>query len=207
MAGTGNTTFIFCAAKRSFSERIFNWSGHIWKKPLRAVYPATGARSKTFRGIDPNPFIDKDGQAYLYWSSRKIFAAKLKENMLELASEPQEVEGLPDKGLKKGFLFERNGIYYLTIRMCRIKQNASKYAMGSGPMGPFKVAGVIMDESPALLDQPAIGHSLKGSGIYFITITIYRQHLNKKVRKDRQHVFNADGTIKKVVPTLRGGWV
>ena len=43
---------------------------------------------KSVRGIDPNPFIDKDGQAYLYWSARNIYVAKLKENMLELASEP-----------------------------------------------------------------------------------------------------------------------
>lgn len=35
-------------------------------------------------GIDPNPFIDKDGQAYLYWGSgENLLMAKLKENMLE----------------------------------------------------------------------------------------------------------------------------
>jgi Beta-xylosidase len=39
-------------------------------------------------GIDPCPFIDKDGQAYIYYSLNKIFVAKLKDNMLELASEP-----------------------------------------------------------------------------------------------------------------------
>src|SRR6478735_9869702 len=40
------------------------------------------------RGIDPNVFIDKDGQAYLSWSQGNIYGAKLKENMIELASEP-----------------------------------------------------------------------------------------------------------------------
>ena len=35
--------------------------------------------------------------------------------MLELDSEPQVIENLPDVGLKEGpYLFERNGIYYLT---------------------------------------------------------------------------------------------
>src|SRR5690606_32456391 len=35
-------------------------------------------------GIDPNVLIDKDGQAYLFWSQSKIYGAKLKDNMLEL---------------------------------------------------------------------------------------------------------------------------
>ncbi len=66
-------------------------------------------------GIDPNVFIDRDGQAYLYWSLGNIFVAKLKDNMLELASEPQIVEELPEKALKEvPYLFERNGIYYMT---------------------------------------------------------------------------------------------
>jgi len=38
-------------------------------------------------GIDPNVFMDKDGQAYLYWAQGNIFGAKLKDNMLELASD------------------------------------------------------------------------------------------------------------------------
>ena len=34
--------------------------------------------------------------------------AKLKENMLELAGEPQVIQGLPEKGLKEGpYMFER----------------------------------------------------------------------------------------------------
>jgi hypothetical protein len=53
-------------------------------------------------GIDPNVFIDRNGQAYLYYAHGKIYVAKLKENMLELASEPQVIENLPDKGLKEG---------------------------------------------------------------------------------------------------------
>ena len=57
---------------------------------------------KNVSGIDPNVLIDKDGQAYLYWSQGNIFVAKLKENMLELASEPKVIDDLPEKGLKEG---------------------------------------------------------------------------------------------------------
>lgn len=52
---------------------------------------------KGVHGIDPNPFIDKDGQAYLYWSARNIFVAKLKENMLGLDSEAQIIQIFPTK--------------------------------------------------------------------------------------------------------------
>jgi beta-xylosidase len=34
--------------------------------------------------IDPAVFIDKDGQAYLYWGNRVLKYAKLKPNMIEL---------------------------------------------------------------------------------------------------------------------------
>src|SRR5690606_17939526 len=103
------------------------------------------------RGIDPNIFIDEDGQAYLYWSQGHIFGAKLKENMLELASEPKILGDLHalDKGLKEGpFVFERNGIYYMTYPHVENKTERLEYAIGDNPLGPFKFTGVIMDESP-----------------------------------------------------------
>ena len=86
---------------------------------------------KSVHGIDPNVFIDKDGQAYLYWAMRHIYVAKLKENMTELASEPQAIANLPEQGLKEGpYLFERNGFYYLTYPHVQNKTECLEYAMG-----------------------------------------------------------------------------
>jgi hypothetical protein len=42
---------------------------------------------KNVNGIDPCTLIDKDGQAYIYYSQGRIFGAKLNENMVELASD------------------------------------------------------------------------------------------------------------------------
>jgi hypothetical protein len=79
----------------------------------------------------------------------KIYAARLADNMLELASEPKVMDSLPSQGLVEGpFLFERNGIYYLTYPHVANKTECLEYAIGNSPMGPFKYAGVIMDESP-----------------------------------------------------------
>ena len=101
------------------------------------------------RGIDPCVFIDKDGQAYIYYSLNRIFAAKLKDNMIELASDPVILGDLPTKGLVEGpFFFERNGIYYLTYPHVENATERLEYAIGDNPLGPFKFTGVIMDETP-----------------------------------------------------------
>jgi hypothetical protein len=157
-------------------------------------------------GIDPNVLIDKDGQAYLYWSARNIFVAKLKENMLELASEPKVIENLPEKGLKEGpYLFERNGIYYLTYPHVQNKTERLEYAIGDNPMGPFKVTGVIMDETPECWTNQHSIIEFKNQWYLFYHHNDLSPHFdkNRSIRVDSLF-FNEDGTIKKVIPTLRG---
>ncbi|HEU5164709.1 MAG TPA: family 43 glycosylhydrolase [Chitinophagaceae bacterium] len=158
-------------------------------------------------GIDPNVFIDKDGQAYLYWSAGNIYGAKLKDNMLELASEVKILGELPTKGLKEGpYLFERNGIYYLTYPHVENKIERLEYAIGDNPLGPFKVTGVIMDESPT--GCWTNHHSViqfKDQWYLFYHHNDYSPKFDKarSIRADSLF-FNSDGTIKKVIPTLRG---
>lgn len=162
---------------------------------------------KGVNGIDPNVFIDKDGQAYLYWAMGNIMVAKLKDNMTELASEPQIIANLPQKGLKEGpFLFERNGIYYLTIPHVENKIERLEYAIGDSPMGPFKMAGVVMDESPVNCwtnHQSFVEY--KGQWYLFYHHNDYSPKFdkNRSIRVDSLS-FNTDGTIRKVTPTLRG---
>lgn len=158
-------------------------------------------------GIDPNVFIDKDGQAYLYWSMGNIFVAKLKENMLELDSEPLAIPNLPDKGLKEGpWVFERNGIYYLTFPHVENKIERLEYAIGDNPMGPFTMTGVIMGESP--MNCWTNHHSFveyKDQWYLFYHQNEYSPTFdkNRSICIDSLF-FNADGTIRKVTPTRRG---
>jgi hypothetical protein len=164
---------------------------------------------KGVRGIDPNPFIDKDGQAYLYWSARNIYAAKLKENMLELASEPMVIPNLPDKGLKEGpYMFERNGIYYLTYPHVEDSTERLEYAVGDNPMGPFKVTGVIMDEKPGCWTNQQSIVEVKNQWYLFYHHNDLSPHFdkNRSTRIDSLF-FNEDGTIKKVIPTLHGAGI
>ncbi len=159
------------------------------------------------RSIDPCVFIDKDGQAYIYYSLNRIFAAKLKDNMTELVSEPVVLGDLPTKGLVEGpFFFERNGIYYMTYPHVENKIERLEYAMGDNPLGPFKVTGVIMDETP--MGTWTNHHSViqyNGQWYLFYHQSAYSPKFdkNRSVCIDSLF-FNEDGTIRKVISTNRG---
>jgi GH43 family beta-xylosidase len=161
---------------------------------------------KNVHGIDPNVFIDKDGQAYLYWALGNIYGAKLKNNMLELDGDIKTLGVLPGKGLKEGpFMFERLGRYYLTYPHVENKTERLEYAISDNPLGPFKVTGVIMDESPQCWTNHQSIIQYKGQWYLFYHFNDLSPNFDKarSVRADSLF-FNTDGTIQKVVPTLRG---
>jgi hypothetical protein len=162
---------------------------------------------KGVNGIDPNVLIDKDGQAYLYWSMGNLFVAKLKDNMLELESEPQIIANLPEKGLKEGpYVFERKDVYYLTFPHVENKVERLEYAIGDNPMGPFKMTGVIMDESPVNCwtnHQSIVQYNNQWYLFYHHNDYSPKFDKNRSVRVDSLF-FDPDGKIQKVVPTLRG---
>ena len=158
-------------------------------------------------GIDPSVLIDKDGSAYLYYSLNKIFVAKLKPDMLEIEGAPLVIDNLPTKGLLEGpFAFERNGIYYLTYPHVENKTERLEYATSTSPMGPFKPAGVILDESAS--GCWTVHHSIldyQGQSYLFYHDKDLSPSFdkNRAIRADKLF-FNADGTIQKVIPTLCG---
>jgi len=159
------------------------------------------------RGIDPCVFINKDGQAYIYYSLNRIFVAKLKDNIVEIASEPKVIGDLPAQGLVEGpYLFERNGIYYMTYPHVQNKIERLEYAVSDNPMGPFKVTGVIMDESPTgcwTNHHSIIQYNNQWYLFYHHNDLSPKFDKNRSVRVDSLF-FNSDGTIRKVIPTLRG---
>ena len=157
-------------------------------------------------GIDPCVLINHDGQAYIYWSGRGMSVAKLKDNMVELDSEPVQIEGLPE-GFKEGpFVFERKGVYYYTFPWVEDKTEKLAYAMGDNPLGPFEFKGIIMDESPT--GCWTNHHSIVE---YHDQWYLFYHHNDYSSAFDKNRAaridylfFNADGTIQEVTPTLRG---
>jgi hypothetical protein len=199
----GKYFFYFPAASKNRGRRIGVAVSDKPYGPFKPeVQPIEGAM-----GIDPCVFIDQDGQAYLYYSMNRIFVARLKNNMLELDAKPQAIDNLPKTGLLEGpFVFERKGIYYLTYPHVQNKTERLEYATANSPTGPFEPRGVIMDESPS--GCWTNHHSIvqyKGQWYLFY----HDDDLSPKFDKNRSIradclSFNDDGTIAKVVPTLRG---
>ena len=100
--------------------------------------------------IDPAVFVDKDGQAYMYFGTRVPKVVKLAPDMVHLAGAIQDVAvlGWPESGPKKGygeapFLHEHNGVYYFTFSTGWPGQIV--YATGDSPLGPFTYRGVVID--------------------------------------------------------------
>lgn len=139
---------------------------------------------------------------------------------MEFKQYGRAITELPE-GFKEGpFAFERNGKYYLTYPWVRGKAGdpgpdgkpldnhteTLAYAMSDNPMGPYEFKGLIMAESPT--GCWTNHHSIveyKGQWYLFYHHNDYspRFDKNRSVRVDSLN-FNADGTIKQVIPTLRG---
>jgi hypothetical protein len=159
-------------------------------------------------GIDPGVFIDKDGSAYMYWGLRDaLVMAKLKPNMLEIEGAPVSIDNLPKKGLQEGpFVFARKGVYYLTYPHVANKIERLEYATSDKPMGPFKWAGVFLDESET--GCWTSHHSFveyQGNWYLFYHDRDLSPSFDKRraIRADKLY-FDDDGGIRKVTPTLRG---
>lgn len=206
IAKNGKYYFYFPTAPDSTYGKGFAIGVAIADKP-EGPYVPEPAPIKKVNGIDPNVFIDKDGQAYLYWAGGNIFGARLKDNMQELASEPVIIGDLPGKGLKEGpFLFEKNGIFYMTIPHVEKNTERLEYYTGTNPLGPFKFGGVIMDESPVgcwTNHHSLINYNNQWFLFYHHNDYSPKFDKNRSVRIDSLF-FNTDGSIKKVIPTLRG---
>ena len=159
------------------------------------------------RGIDPCVLQDDDGKNYIYYGAGKLYVAQLKDNMMELETEPKLCEGLPAKGLIEGpFAFKYRGKYYLTFPWARENTEVLAYAISDNPMGPFEMKGLIMEESPT--GCWTNHHSIvnyHNQWYLFYHHNDYSPNMDKRrsVRIDSL-TFNPDGTIQLVKPTLRG---
>ena len=202
----GRYYFYFPAAPRGKERKGFGVGVAVAQHPEGPFMPMWRP-IEGLHGIDPCVLIDpKDGKAYIYWAGMGMWMARLKDNMMELDSEPQQVQKLPE-GFKEGpFVFSHGGKYYYTFPWVRDSTETLAYAMGDSPMGPFEFKGVIMDESPVACWTNH--HSIveySGQWYLFYHHNDYSPNFDKlrSARCDRLY-FNADGTIQKVTPTLRG---
>lgn len=184
-------------------------------------YKAEPNRIDGIFGIDPCILQASNGKNYIFWGGGGLRVAQMTDDLLHLHPSVMQnpVEGpngmkmygrsideLPE-GFKEGpFAFERNGKYYLTYPWVRNNTETLAYAMADDPMGPYEFKGLIMKESPT--GCWTNHHSLvewKGQWYLFYHHNDYSPAFDKNRSICADSIsFNADGTIKEVVPTLRG---
>ena len=164
--------------------------------------------------IDPCVFIDDDGQAYLYHGGGAVCkGGKLKDNMMEIDGEMQQMEGLFDFH-EATWVHKRNGIYYLSYADNHDEKrdkdgvkgnNRMRYATSDNPLGPWKHQGIYMEPTDSYTNHGSIVE-YKGQWYAFY-------HNSELSRRNQAHndwlrsicvdqlFYNADGTIQMVVQT------
>lgn len=130
-------------------------------KPFKVIQP----RMPMSEGMDPAVFIDDDDTAYMYWSAQYVVEgvvhgvlkyARLKENMIELAEEPKELDVGAHHFMEAAWMHKRQGRYYFSYHthyqkpIDPVNPNDPKrmksqldYSWGSSPTGPLAYGGVM----------------------------------------------------------------
>lgn len=121
--------------------------------------------------IDPTVFIDDDNQAYLFWGNPNLWYAKLNEDMISFASEPQKieltVEGFgPREGEQSAerptayeegpWLYKRGDTYYM-IYAANCCSEDIRYSTAPSVTGPWTYGGIVMEtEGGSFTNHPAV---------------------------------------------------
>jgi hypothetical protein len=174
--------------------------------------------------IDPCVFTDPvSGKPYLYWGNGYLAGAELNDDMVSLKKETIKVmtpEGgtLQDYAFREGvYVFYRKGLYYF---MWSVDDTGSPnyhvaYGTSRSPLGPVEVAKepVILIQYPEKEIYGTAHNSviqIPETDEWYIVYHRINKHFlerrqgpgyHREVCIDRME-FNADGSIKRVVPTL-----
>jgi hypothetical protein len=151
---------------------------------------------------DPCVFIDDDGQAYLYAvKNTKCYAAKLKDNMMEIEGAMKQQVGV-DEHREGPFVFKRKNIYYMIYPDHHPKYNKMQYSMSDHPLGPWEPKGVFVDHTDVITMH---GSMVEFHGQWYL---FYHngslsggQGPNRSICFDPVY-FNKDGTLQMVQQTL-----
>ncbi|MDQ0835703.1 GH43 family beta-xylosidase [Streptomyces achromogenes] len=159
--------------------------------------------------IDPAVFTDDDGQSYLYWGNGQAYVAPLNADMVSF--DASKVTNITPSGYREGtFVIKRKGTYYLmwSENDTRDENYRVAYATGSSPTGPWTKRGVILEKDLSLGIKGPGHHSVvqvPGTDDWYIAYHRFAipggDGTHRETTIDKME-FDADGLIKKVVPTL-----
>jgi hypothetical protein len=165
--------------------------------------------------IDPSPFIDDDGQAYLYWGNPAVWYVKLNEDMIsykgEVVSVPMTIESFgkregnpqrPTRYEEGPWVWKRDGKYYMAYASVCCPEGI-EYSMSDSPEGGWKYKGCIMcptqktrGNHPGIIDYKGKSYvfGLNYDLLHYETM----QHNERRSVSVAPMYYNSDGTIQEV---------
>jgi hypothetical protein len=154
--------------------------------------------------IDPCVFIDDDGQAYFYYGGgNRCFGAKLKENMIELDGELQQMTGLSD--FHEGtWVFRRGDTYYLCYADNNSGGNQLRHATSTSPLGPWSHKGAYLKPTTSDTSHGSVVEYKDQWWAFYHTADLSGTGLLRSICVDSLF-FNENGTIRTVVQTKDTG--
>jgi len=172
--------------------------------------------------IDPTVFIDDDGQAYLYWGNPKCWYVKLNKDMIsydtsigdrgrvvldmtieEFGKRSEEDERRPTTYEEGPWLYKRNNLYYLFFAGGPISEHIG-YSTSKSPVGPWKYGNVIMKPQSAFTIHPGVVDFKGKTYLFYHDAGLPGGGGFKRSVCVDELIFNADGSVKEVIPTKEG---
>jgi len=176
---------------------------------------------KSGQQIDPDVFTDPvSGKSYLYWGNGYLAGAELNDDMVSMNEKTLKIM-TPDNTFREGtYVIYRNGTYYFMWSEddTRSPNYKVRYATTDSPLGKLTIPekNVVITQNPEQ-EIYATGHNsvlqIPGKDEWFLVYHRFTRPkgikmgspagFNREVCIDKLE-FNADGSIKQVIPTLQG---
>jgi alpha-L-fucosidase 2 len=170
-----------------------------------------GVKIEGPKQIDPNIFIDDDGQAYYFWGQFSAKGARMNPDMktLDLSSMVDGIVTEKDHHFHEGSYVIKRGKYYYFIYADisrKGRPTSIGYSMATSPMGPYEYKGVIVDNAGCDPETWNNHGSVVQFGDQWYVLYHRSTHASRSMRKAciEPIRFNEDGSIDEVEMTSQG---
>jgi len=152
--------------------------------------------------IDPTVFIDKQGQAWMYWGNPNTYYVRLAKDMIHIEGDIVKLDYHIEHYQEGPWLYEREGRWYLAYASTCCPEGLG-YAMADSPTGPWQSKGYIMAPTPRDRgNHPGImdfkGRTYVFGQDYDLLHHETREHFERRSVSLAEMHYNADGTIQEV---------
>lgn len=173
--------------------------------------------------IDPSPYVDDDGQAYLYWGNGNLYYVKLNQDMISYSGDIEEVpqtvasfggvrrprgaenrsdttppaEPNKDMFVEGPWFYKRNGIYYQLFAGMEKGRECLSYSISDSPTGPWRYQGRIMVDQPtnSFTNHGGVIDFKGNSYLFYHTALLLGGGSYGRSTAVEAFSYNADGTI------------